>query len=64
MSKCSKCHKEFECCANTDKACWCNDVHLTKEQLAYLNKTYDKCLCPDCLKEMEKSTEDSIGGIQ
>ncbi len=56
MSKCAKCNKEFECCAKLPKECWCNEVKLSKEQLVDLSQEFKTCLCPDCLKGIERST--------
>lgn len=48
--KCSKCSKEFDCCADA-RGCWCENYSLTTETLAQLRGDFANCLCPDCLSE-------------
>jgi hypothetical protein len=50
LKKCSKCEADFECC-NEKEGCWCEDVFLDLETLVQLKKTFDNCLCSNCLKE-------------
>jgi len=45
--KCPECGKVFECLHNKD--CWCVGLHLAKETLEFLKKTYPDCLCRDCI---------------
>ena len=44
---CAKCMATFECLHN--EHCWCMSYKISKENLEYLKKTYDNCLCPECL---------------
>jgi hypothetical protein len=50
---CSKCQTNFEC-KNDAAGCWCEEVVLAPEQLNYLKNYYNNCLCPSCLKALEK----------
>lgn len=47
---CSKCDAAFECC-NEKEGCWCESLYIDLGTLNSLKKTYDNCLCPNCLKE-------------
>ena len=51
MSKkaCSKCNTPFEC-GHEKSGCWCEQYTLSKETLKKLEKEFENCLCPDCLK--------------
>ena len=53
QKKCSRCETPFNC-QNESRGCWCEHLQLTTEVLAHLDKNYENCLCPKCLKEFEK----------
>ena len=44
---CPKCGKAFGCC-----------IKLSPDERSYLADQFDRCLCPDCLKQIK--TADSI----
>jgi hypothetical protein len=51
---CEKCGKEFTCSADRmDQDCWCKSLQPLKP----IPTEYKNCLCPDCLKEYEKSED-------
>ncbi len=51
--KCSKCNAEFTC-NDSGNSCWCNNYKLTQDQLNFLNKNYDNCLCEACILSVLK----------
>ncbi|MBP3254480.1 MAG: cysteine-rich CWC family protein [Bacteroidales bacterium] len=46
---CPKCKKEFVC--SHDASCFCMKYRLSNQTADYLKKTYDNCLCEECLKQ-------------
>jgi len=50
--KCSKCETAFNC-KNDARGCWCENLQIPIQSLAYLHENYENCLCPKCLKEFE-----------
>ena len=48
--KCSKCKAAFECC-NEQQGCWCERLVIALEILQELRKSFDNCLCPNCLSD-------------
>ncbi|WP_072032145.1 cysteine-rich CWC family protein [Crocinitomix catalasitica] len=57
IKKCSKCQSPFNCNVNDIKACHCSQVKLTPEILAEIKEKYDNCLCNDCLRMFEVSSD-------
>lgn len=49
IKNCSKCGKSFECAHHND--CWCSEYVIPTDILRFLKKTYEDCLCPDCLAQ-------------
>ena len=47
-SVCPKCGKAFHC--STSSKCWCYEVDISPETMEEIDRAYDSCLCPDCLK--------------
>ncbi|MHA1989984.1 MAG: cysteine-rich CWC family protein [Candidatus Hodarchaeales archaeon] len=45
---CGKCDKEFSCGRKNDK-CWCVELSIDESNSSYLSRTYEGCLCQDCL---------------
>lgn len=45
---CAKCGKEFTCVVG--EGCWCEEVYVSRENLARIRRDYLDCLCPNCLK--------------
>ena len=52
---CESCGKEFSCGANVGK-CWCFAVDVKAETLAELRKNFAKCLCENCLENLNRSS--------
>ena len=50
---CESCGKEFSCGAKVGD-CWCFAVEVKAETLTDLRENFDNCLCPDCLKLLNK----------
>jgi hypothetical protein len=46
---CEACGRDFGCGAEA-RGCWCEDLTVDGATLARLRETYDRCLCPSCLK--------------
>jgi hypothetical protein len=51
---CEACGKEFGCGANRAE-CWCFAVDLSAETLVELRENFKKCLCRNCLLNLEFS---------
>ena len=51
---CPRCSTPFECGVQTG-ACWCKDVELSDATRAAFAQYYDGCLCPECLKTLDKA---------
>jgi len=49
---CESCGKEFACGANVGK-CWCFEIDLNTETLAEFKKSFQNCLCQECLSKAE-----------
>jgi hypothetical protein len=52
-ARCPRCDAAFGCGVDTG-ACWCAGVTLSGERRARLAAGYDGCLCPACLRELER----------
>ena len=52
--RCPRCDVEFHCAIATG-SCWCAEVTLSPERQAELAARYAGCLCPACLRELEKT---------
>jgi hypothetical protein len=61
IKKCSKCEATFTC-KNDARGCWCENINLSTQLLAYLKENYENCLCPKCLKEFEKLNKSPVQG--
>jgi hypothetical protein len=46
---CPRCGKTFRC--SKSGRCWCFELALPPDMLDEIEKSYDRCLCPECLKE-------------
>jgi hypothetical protein len=51
--RCPRCDGAVGCGIATG-SCWCAQVTLTAERQAQLAASYDGCLCPACLRELEQ----------
>jgi ribosomal protein L34E len=49
ISTCPRCGKQFSC--SKSGKCWCYEVFIPPDKLEEIDRLYDRCLCPDCLKE-------------
>ncbi len=54
--RCSKCGETFGCGGLL--GCWCREVKLDEATLANLSQAYADCLCPKCLKTLERPVTD------
>jgi len=45
---CGQCRQPFSC--GQEGGCWCNEVQLSRDQLAWIKARFDNCLCPRCLR--------------
>ncbi len=52
--RCPRCDAAFGCEIATG-SCWCASAALTVDRLAQLAAGYDGCLCPACLRELERA---------
>jgi hypothetical protein len=53
---CPRCKKEFSCHAEDIATCACSQVALSNETRSFLTQTFYKCLCNDCLQEINLLT--------
>lgn len=44
---CSRCGRSFGC--HQEGGCWCTDLPVGAEGLAWIKARYANCLCPACL---------------
>ncbi len=51
---CPRCGASFTC--SKSGKCWCFEVSVPDSVRDEIEKVYDRCLCPQCLKEV------SVGG--
>ncbi len=49
QSVCPRCGREFSC--SKSGKCWCYEVFIPPDAMEEIERLYDGCLCPDCLKE-------------
>jgi hypothetical protein len=49
---CESCGAEFTCNAG-EETCWCFEVKLSSETLAEVSKNFQKCLCKECLEQIQ-----------
>jgi len=45
---CPRCGKEFHC--SKSAKCWCYELDIPPETMENLQREYENCLCPECLK--------------
>jgi hypothetical protein len=50
---CPRCKSVFDCEAKTEKHCFCADVELSADTVAFLKKTHYDCLCANCLEQLD-----------
>lgn len=51
---CRKCGQGFTCRADAIHLCQCAAVPLTAEDRDYLSRSFEDCLCFDCLSVISK----------
>lgn len=49
LERCEACGEQFGCGADVGR-CWCDQVDLDAAALARLRASFDRCLCPGCLR--------------
>jgi hypothetical protein len=52
IKQCAKCNTSFECKAGDITNCQCHGVQLSAEAEGYISKTYNDCLCRNCLQQL------------
>lgn len=52
--ECPKCGTGFKCMGED---CWCEQYQILPKNLYYIRKTWNNCLCPECLKEFAENKE-------
>ncbi len=50
---CSRCKTAFECKVGSIELCQCSEVVLDNEELEYIHKLYENCLCAKCMKALK-----------
>ena len=53
--KCPRCGAVFVC--SMSGKCWCFEVDVAPSVLDKIEKEYNSCLCPSCLKEVAEKKE-------
>jgi hypothetical protein len=51
---CPRCQTQFECKVGSINLCQCQSVYLTTDEMDYIRKQFDDCLCANCLLELKK----------
>jgi Family of unknown function (DUF5522)/Cysteine-rich CWC len=51
---CPRCKKEFNCKPENISSCACSEVVLSNETKSFLANTFYKCLCNECLLELNQ----------
>ena len=46
--RCPRCRQTFQC---STSECWCAQVRLSGPMLKWLERSFNDCLCPNCLAE-------------
>jgi hypothetical protein len=54
---CPVCNSKFECNVTDISNCECYAVNIDKKTSVYIEKTYTDCLCIDCLKKFNSTSE-------
>ncbi len=52
---CPRCGASFDC--GKSGKCWCYEVDTSTSLLEEINDTYDRCLCPACLNELNEKSK-------
>lgn len=52
---CPRCGAKFHC--GKGGKCWCFGVDLPVSVLEKVNKEYNSCLCPECLKVLSEAAK-------
>ncbi|PKP53939.1 MAG: hypothetical protein CVT92_01885 [Bacteroidetes bacterium HGW-Bacteroidetes-1] len=52
---CPRCGAAFHC--SKSGKCWCYEVSTSISLLEEIQRTYDKCLCPACLHELNEKSK-------
>ena len=52
---CPRCSSSFTCREDRTDLCHCTRIYLLSGVRDYIKENYEKCLCPSCLKETNKS---------
>lgn len=55
--RCPRCNSSFNCKTDTVQNCQCKAVLLTPEQLEYIARHYDDCLCARCLASLAQDMD-------
>lgn len=50
--KCPRCGRNFTCTPDDIFSCACADIYIPPNLAFQIDRTYDDCLCADCLKEL------------
>jgi hypothetical protein len=50
---CENCGQPFEC---GGYQCWCGQLKITDQQMAWIEKSFHDCLCPMCLQRVVEGT--------
>ncbi len=49
---CPRCRIVFECKVGNVEQCHCSKIKLNEYTQKYIQKTFEDCLCADCLREV------------
>ena len=55
--RCERCNKIFICDSENIDVCQCRDIKLSQQQRDGLSESYSDCLCRDCLRELQQSSD-------
>jgi hypothetical protein len=55
---CARCNGAFECKPGNITQCQCFGITFAEEEKEYIRKTYDDCLCRNCLLNIKYEVRD------
>lgn len=64
---CERCAKPLACGVDQPGGCWCMGLPLTPALRASIARSFDDCLCGDCLRELaaqEKAGAEDSGRLE
>lgn len=61
---CERCGARMECKANSFNKCQCSEVQLTHNEIEFIAKSYEGCLCAVCLLVLQQEYQLGLASVQ